>query len=207
VKSQKERMLAGELYVANDAELSRENHRAKRLVREFNQTTEEQPEERQRLLTAMFHKIGAGGYIEPPFHTDYGTNTTIGQHFYANYDAIFVDVNRITIGDNVFMGPRVGLYTAGHPIDAAIRAEELEYGWPITIGNDVWIGGNVVINPGVTIGSNVVIGSGSVVTQDIPDNVVAVGNPCHVLREITAADHDYWAKQRAAYFADRDDEN
>ncbi|MGA3558026.1 maltose acetyltransferase domain-containing protein, partial [Lactiplantibacillus plantarum] len=92
VKSQKERMLAGELYVANDAELSRENHRAKRLVWEFNQTTEEQPEERQRLLTAMFHKIGAGGYIEPPFHTDYGTNTTIGQHFYANYDAIFVDV-------------------------------------------------------------------------------------------------------------------
>jgi maltose O-acetyltransferase len=105
------------------------------------------------------------------------------------------------------MGPRVGLYTAGHPIDAAIRAEELEYGWPITIGNDVWIGGNVVINPGVTIGSNVVIGSGSVVTHDIPDNVVAVGNPCHVLREITADDHDYWAKQRAAYFADRDDEN
>ncbi len=163
MKTQKERMLAGELYVADDPELGRENHRAKRLVREFNQTTEAQPEERQRLLTAMFNKIGDGGYIEPPFHTDYGSNTTIGKHFYANYDAIFIDVGRITIGDNVFMGPRVGLYTAGHPIDAAIRAEQLEYGWPITIGHDVWFGGNVVVNPGVTIGSNVVIGTGSVV--------------------------------------------
>ncbi|KZT83960.1 Galactoside O-acetyltransferase [Lactiplantibacillus plantarum] len=107
MKTQKERMLAGELYVADDPELGRENHRAKRLVREFNQTTEAQPEERQRLLTAMFNKIGDGGYIEPPFHTDYGSNTTIGKHFYANYDAIFIDVGRITIGDNVFMGPRV----------------------------------------------------------------------------------------------------
>lgn len=107
MKTQKERMLAGELYVADDPELGRENHRAKRLVREFNQTTEAQPEERQRLLTAMFNKIGDGGYIEPPFHTDYGSNTTIGKHFYANYDAIFIDVGRITIGDNVVVNPGV----------------------------------------------------------------------------------------------------
>lgn len=203
MKSQKERMLAGELYVAHDEELGRENLRAKRMTRLFNQTTEEQAQERQRLLKTMFKRFGDGGYIEPPFHTDYGTNTTIGKNFYANYDAIFVDCGPITIGDNVFMGPRVGLYTAGHPIDAGIRAEQLEYGRGITIGNDVWIGGNVVVNPGVTIGSNVVIGSGSVVTHDIPDNVVAVGNPCRVLREINQRDHDEWARQKAAYYADR----
>lgn len=203
MKSQKERMLAGELYVAQDEELGRENKRAKRLTRLFNQSTEEQQEERQRLLNAMFKQFGAGGYVEPPFHTDYGTNTVIGKNFYANYDAIFVDCGPITIGDNVFMGPRVGLYTAGHPIDAGIRSEQLEYGKGITIGDDVWFGGNVVVNPGVTIGSNVVIGSGSIVTHDIPDNVVAVGNPCRVLRPITQQDHDEWAKQKAAYYADR----
>jgi len=207
MKSQKERMLAGELYIADDAELGRENRRAKQLTRQFNQTTEDQMAERQQLLTAMFKRIGKKGYIEPPFRTDYGTNTTIGDNFYANYDAIFVDVGPITIGDNVFMGPRVGLYTAGHPIDAEIRAEQLEYGWPITIGNDVWFGGNVVVNPGVTIGSNVVIGSGSIVTHDIPDNVVAVGNPCRVLRPITEQDHDYWDQQRAVYFADQNESN
>lgn len=203
MKSQKERMLAGELYVANDPELRRENHRAKRLTRLYNQTTEAQPQERQRLLSEMFKQIGAGGYLEPPFHTDYGTNTTIGKHFYANYDAIFVDVGPITIGDNVMFGPRVGLYTAGHPLDAVIRNEQLEYGKAITIGDNVWFGGNVVVNPGVTIGSNVVIGSGSIVTHDIPDNVVAVGNPCRVLRELSQRDKDYWEAQKAAYEADR----
>ncbi|MFC6202837.1 sugar O-acetyltransferase [Lactiplantibacillus nangangensis] len=206
MKTQKERMLAGELYIADDAELGRESRRGKRLARIYSQTTENDGDYRTELLSQLFNKIGSNGYVEPPFHTDYGSNTTIGANFYANYDAIFIDVARITIGDNVFMGPRVGLYTAGHPIDAEIRAEQLEYGQPITIGNDVWFGGNVVVNPGVTIGSNVVIGSGSVVTKDIPDGVVAVGNPCHVLRKITDKDRDYWAKQKAAYFADRDDE-
>jgi len=206
MKTQKERMLAGELYIADDAELGRESRHGKRLARIYSQTTENEGDYRTELLGQLFNKIGPNGYVEPPFHTDYGSNTTIGANFYANYDAIFIDVARITIGDNVFMGPRVGLYTAGHPIDAEIRAEQLEYGLPITIGNDVWFGGNVVVNPGVTIGSNVVIGSGSVVTKDIPDGVVAVGNPCHVLRKITDKDRDYWAKQKAAYFADRDDE-
>ncbi|CAM3165260.1 sugar O-acetyltransferase [Lactiplantibacillus plajomi] len=155
------------------------------------------------MLSEMFKQIGSGGYLEPPFHTDYGTNTTIGKNFYANYDAIFVDVGPITIGDNVMFGPRVGLYTAGHPLDAAIRNEQLEYGKAITIGDNVWFGGNVVVNPGVTIGSNVVIGSGSIVTHDIPDNVVAVGNPCRVLRELSQQDKDYWQAQKAAYEADR----
>lgn len=203
MKSQKERMLAGELYIAHDEELGRENHHAKRVTRLFNQTTEDQPEERQRLLKQLFKQIGPGSYVEPPFHTDYGTNTTIGKNFYANYDAIFVDCGPITIGDNVFLGPRVGLYTAGHPIDAAIRNEQLEYGKGITIGNGVWIGGNAVLNPGVHIGNNVVIGSGSIVTHDIPDNVVAAGNPCRVLRRINEEDHERWEREKAAYYADR----
>jgi len=206
MKTQKERMLAGELYIADDPELSREMREGKRLARAYSQTTEDEGATRTELLTQIFNKIGKNGYLEPPFHTDYGRNTTIGDNFYANYDAIFIDVAPITIGNNVFMGPRVGLYTAGHPIDAEIRAEQLEYGYPITIGDNVWFGGNVVVNPGVTIGSNVVIGSGSIVTKDIPDGVVAVGNPCHVLRQITAQDQQYWAKQKAAYYADRDDE-
>ncbi|WP_137625309.1 sugar O-acetyltransferase [Lactiplantibacillus pingfangensis] len=205
MKTQKERMLAGELYIADDPELGREMRRGKRLARAYSQTTEGEGAYRSDLLKQLFNKIGQNGYLEPPFHTDYGSNTTIGDNFYANYDAIFIDVAPITIGNNVFMGPRVGLYTAGHPIDAEIRAEQLEYGLPITIGDNVWFGGNVVVNPGVTIGSNVVIGSGSIVTKDIPDGVVAVGNPCHVLREITTQDRDYWEKQKAAYYADCED--
>ncbi|AVK63678.1 galactoside O-acetyltransferase [Lactobacillus sp. CBA3606] len=204
MKSQKARMLAGELYIAQDPQLSQESRHGKRLARIYSQTTEAEGAYRQELLTALFKKIGPNGYIEPPFHTDYGTNTTIGKNFYANYDAIFVDCGPITIGDNVFMGPRVGLYTAGHPIDPVIRREQYEYGRAITIGHDVWIGGNVVINPGVTIGDNVVIGSGSIVTKSIPDNVVAVGNPCRVLRPITAADQSAWQQQKAAYLADQD---
>ncbi|MFC6180163.1 sugar O-acetyltransferase [Lactiplantibacillus daowaiensis] len=203
MKTEKERMLAGDLYIANDRQLAQEMRHGRRLTRIFNQTTEIDNDFRSEILKQLFKQVGPNHYIEPPFHIDYGTNTTIGKNFYANYDAIFVDCAEIKIGDNVFMGPRVGLYTAGHPIDAVIRSEQLEYAKPITIGNDVWLGGNVVVNPGVTIGNNVVIGSGSVVTKDIPDNVVAVGNPCHVLRPITEADHILWQRQKEAYFADQ----
>ncbi|WP_416353802.1 sugar O-acetyltransferase [Agrilactobacillus fermenti] len=202
--SQKERMLSGQLYKAADPEIRKVNARARKLTRLFNQTTEEQMAYRQELLKELFGQTGDQIYIEQPFHIDYGTHTTIGNHFYANYDCIFIDTAPITIGANVYLAPRVGLYTAGHPIDAAIRNEELEYGYPITIGDNVWIGGNTVVNPGVTIGSNVVIGSGSIVVKDIPDNVVAVGNPCKVLRPITQADQDYWQQQKAAYLADQD---
>ncbi|VDG20056.1 sugar O-acetyltransferase [Lactiplantibacillus mudanjiangensis] len=203
MKTQKERMLAGELYIADDRELAQAMRHGRRLTRIFNQTTEIDNDFRSEILKQLFKQVGDNHYIEPPFHIDYGSNTTIGKNFYANYDAIFVDCAEIKIGDNVFMGPRVGLYTAGHPIDAVIRNEQLEYAKPITIGNDVWLGGNVVVNPGVTIGNNVVIGSGSVVTKDIPDNVVAVGNPCKVLRPITEADHILWQRQKEAYFADQ----
>ncbi|WP_412988559.1 sugar O-acetyltransferase [Pediococcus siamensis] len=200
----KERMLNSQLYVANDPELRRDFKHGRVLTRLFNQTTEEQEAYRRALISKIFGKVGDHAHVEPPFHTDYGINTTIGQNFYANYDCIFIDVGQITIGDNVMFGPRVGLYTAGHPIDPTVRNEGYEYGYPITIGNNVWIGGNVVVNPGVNIGNNVVIGSGSIVTHDIPDNVIAVGNPCRILREINDEDKQKWEAQKQAYLIDED---
>ncbi|KRO17115.1 sugar O-acetyltransferase [Lacticaseibacillus saniviri] len=200
MRTQREKMLAGDLYIASDPELQALSHRGKTIVRTYNETTEEQNDLRRQLLEQLWAKVGEHAYIEPPFHTDYGQHTEVGDNFYMNYDGIIIDVAPVKIGNNVMFGPRAGIYTAGHPIDAAIRNEGLEFGKPITIGNDVWVGGNVVINPGVTIGSNVVIGSGSVVTKDIPDNVVAVGNPCHVLRAITTADTELWEKEKQRYF-------
>ncbi|MEG2679898.1 MAG: sugar O-acetyltransferase [Oscillospiraceae bacterium] len=193
----KKKMLAGKLYIAADEELARDNQKARRLTRLLNSSTEAEMDTRPALLRELFRAVGTSCYIEPPFRCDYGCNITIGDNFYANYDCIMIDVCPVTIGNNVFFGPRVGLYTAGHPIDAAIRATGLEFGAPISIGNDVWIGGGVIVNPGVTIGSNVVIGSGSVVTRDLPNGVVAAGNPCRVLRQITEADRIFWEKQRA----------
>lgn len=202
MRSEKEKMLSGDLYIAHDDELRVDFKRAKRLVREFNQTTEDQRDKRNEIIQKLFKKSGKGVYLEPPFYTDYGCNTEVGDNFYANYEAIILDIAEVKIGNNVLFGPRVGLYTAGHPIDAVIRNEAFEYGKPITIGDNVWVGGNVVINPGVTIGSNVVIGSGAIVTKDIPDNVIAVGNPCKVLREINEQDKKYWELEKQKYFED-----
>ena len=200
MRSQKDRMLSGDLYIADDPELAKDFHKAKRLLREYNQTTEYQETDRKKILDDLFKQSGKKIHIEPPFHTDYGCNTVIGENFYSNYDCIILDIANVKIGDNVMFGPRVGLYTAGHPIDAVIRNEYYEYGKPITIGNNVWAGGNVVVNPGVTIGDNVVIGSGAVVTKDIPSNVIAVGNPCKVLREINDQDKKYWEAEKQRYF-------
>lgn len=200
MRSQKERMLSGDLYIADDPELAKDFHKAKRLLREYNQTTEYQEADRQAILKDLFKQSGKKIHIEPPFHTDYGCNTVIGENFYSNYDCIILDIANVKIGDNVMFGPRVGLYTAGHPIDAVIRNEHYEYGKPITIGNNVWVGGNVVFNPGVTVGDNVVIGSGSIVTKDIPSSVIAVGNPCKVLREINDQDKKYWEMEKKRYF-------
>ncbi|MCL1946321.1 MAG: sugar O-acetyltransferase [Chitinivibrionia bacterium] len=182
--TEKEKMLSGELYTAADEELRRDFLNARKITMAFNETNAEETQRRKELLSQLFEKIGENIYIEPPFRCDYGCNISAGDNFYANFDCIILDVNKVKIGKNVKFGPRVCVYTAAHPIDAKIRNSLLEYGLPITIGDDVWIGGNVVINPGITIGSNVVIGSGSVVTKNIPDNVVAVGNPCRILREI-----------------------
>lgn len=191
----------GELYKLNDdKELNEDFMRARRLTRLFNSMTEEQMEERKEIIKELFKSTGENVHVEQTFHCDYGCHISVGENFYANYDCIMVDVCEIIIGDNVLLAPRVGIYTAGHPIDAAVRNEGLEFGKPVIIGDNVWIGGNAVINPGVTIGSGVVIGSGSVVTKDIPDHVVAVGNPCRVLRKINEEDKIYWEKEREKYY-------
>ena len=194
--TEKELMLAGELYVASDAELRKKQLERFRFMDEFNATKYEDFEKREELARKIFASVGKNPVINKPFHCDYGCHISIGDNFFANFDCVMLDVNRITIGNNVFIAPRVCLYTAGHPIDAEIRNERLEYGKPITIGDNVWIGGSVVVNPGVKIGSNVVIGSGSVVTKDIPDGVVACGNPCTVKRKITEADKIFWQKEK-----------
>ena len=197
----KELMLMGELYKLNDdKELNEDFMRARRLTRLFNSMTEEQMEERKEIIKELFKSTGENVHVEQTFHCDYGCHISVGENFYANYDCIMVDVCEIIIGDNVLLAPRVGIYTAGHPIDAAVRNEGLEFGKPVIIGDNVWIGGNAVINPGVTIGSGVVIGAGSVVTKDIPDHVVAVGNPCRVLRKINEEDKIYWEKEREKYY-------
>lgn len=199
--TEKEKMLSGNLYMANDKELKVDVKKSRMLTRLFNNTTEEQKEYRAELLKELLKKTGDNIYIEPSFKCDYGCNISVGNNFYANFDCIILDVCNVDIGENVFFAPRVCIYTAGHPIDAEVRNTGLEFGKPVKIGNNVWVGGSTVINPGVNIGNNVVIGSGSVVTKDIPDNVIAVGNPCTVLREITEEDKMYWEKKKEEYYS------
>lgn len=183
MKTEKEKMLAGELYQAFGPELANERLNAKRLCRNFNALTEDLLEERRAVLKELLGTCPSGTYIESTFRCDYGYNIHLGENFYANYDLIILDVCRVTIGKNCMIGPRVSIYTAGHPIDAETRISGLEFGSPVTIGDNVWIGGNAVINPGVNIGDNVVIASGAVVTKDVPDNVVVAGIPAKVIRE------------------------
>lgn len=182
--TEKEKMLAGEMYSPADEELRKEFKNARRLIRLFNETTEEEVEYRTKLLKELFGGTGENIYIEPSFKCDYGSNIYVGENFYANFDCIILDVCEVTIGDNCMLAPRVCIYTATHPIDPIERISGYEYGKPVNIGNNVWIGGNSVINPGVTIGNNVVVASGSVVTKDIPDNVVVGGNPAKIIKEI-----------------------
>ena len=190
--TQRERMLSGGLYSAADPELFRLRQEARRLTRLYNQTDEDQPEERRRLLEALLGGVGENAFLEPPFRCDYGGNITVGRDFYANYDCIILDVCPVTIGDRVLFGPRVGLYGAGHPLDPEVRAGGLENGGPITIGDDVWLGGGVVVLPGVTIGAGAVIAAGAMVTRDIPSGVLAAGVPCRVLRPLNERDRTYW---------------
>ncbi len=203
--TQKERMLAGLVYKVMDPELRKEHHRAKSLTRQLNETTELEEDRRRELVQELFGSAGAGAYIEPPFYCDYGIHTTVGKNFYANYNCVILDVCPVTIGDNVMLAPNVGIYAASHPIDPEVRASGLECGRPVTIGDHVWIGGNAVICPGVTIGNNVVIGAGAVVCGDIPDNVVAAGNPCRVIREITEEEKRVWQEQAAQWHAECDE--
>lgn len=197
--SEKKRMLSGELYRAIDKELGKDNKKARKLMKKFNNTEIEEYEYRKQIISDLFESVGNNCYIEPPFRCDYGCHISVGDNFYANFDCIILDVNKVRIGKNVFFAPRVNIFTAGHPIDTDIRNLMLEFGTPVEIGDNVWVGGNSVINPGVKIGNNVVIGSGSVVTKDIPSGVVAAGNPCKVIRKITDEDKAFWEAKRQKY--------
>lgn len=194
--TQKERMLNELPYKAWLDGLAEEREACKQKVYELNTLP---PKERNRIpamLKELLGKTGETLFIEPPFHCDYGWNIEVGENFFANYNLTILDVGKVTIGKNAQIAPNVSIYTAGHPIHPDSRNSGYEYGIPITIGDNVWIGGSTVILPGVTIGNNVVIGAGSVVSKDIPDNKIAVGNPCRVIREITEEDRKYYFKDR-----------
>jgi len=182
--SERERMVAGELYNALDAELCAARTRARVLCHALNATRPTEEAERRRLLGELFAAGGDTVWLEPPFYCDYGANITLGQRVYFNFNCVVLDVCPVRIGDCTLFGPAVQVYTALHPLNAELRRKQ-EYARPVTIGSDVWVGGAAIICPGVTIGDRTVIGAGSVVTRDIPAGVLAVGNPCRVVREIT----------------------
>ncbi len=194
--NQKERMLAGLPYKAWLDGLREERMENKLKIHKYNQLCPDEEEKIEELIRSILGKAGKDVHIEAPFHCDYGSNIEAGDYFYANYNCTILDVGKVIIGDNVMFAPNVSIYTAGHPIHPDSRNSGYEYGIPVTIGNNVWIGGNVVINPGVTIGNDVVIGAGSVVTKDIPDRVVALGNPCRVVRQIVEDDRKYYYKNK-----------
>lgn len=194
----RDRMTSGLLYRIND-ELMADLLHARKLLRLYNSSTEGDWEYRTRILQQLLGSMGEDVYFEPNFRCDYGTQINIGDHFYANFDCVILDGCPVTIGNHVMFGPQVGIYTASHPIDASVRASMLEYGSPVTIGNHVWVGGHTVINGGVEIGNESIIGSGSVVTKSIPAGVIAAGNPCRVLREITPEDSSIWEKRKLQF--------
>ena len=194
--TQKERMLANLPYKAWMDGLEEERTENRKRIYEYNNLPPEQWGRKTDLLKGILGKTGEIVHINAPFHCDYGYNIEVGENFFANYNLVILDVGKVRIGDNAQIAPNVSIYTAGHPVHPDSRNSGYEYGIDVNIGDNVWIGGNVCIMPGVTIGSNVVIGAGSVVTRDIPDNVIAVGNPCRVVREITDADRDFYYKDR-----------
>ena len=194
--TEKEKMLKGMLYYADsDEQLKQERFDAKNLCYDYNLIRPHETEKQLELLEKLCGKVGEDCTIVAPFWCDYGYNIEIGDHFFANHNLVILDCAKVKFGDHVFIAPDCGFHTAGHPIDFEKRNQGLEYAYPITVGDNVWIGAGVQVMPGVTIGNNVVIGGGSVVVKDIPDDSVAVGNPCKVLRKITEADkHKCWDK-------------
>ncbi len=179
----------------SDEEVFEEQKRARKLTQELNTADRTDFETIRGIVKELLGK-SEGAFINPPFYCDYGSHIEVGKNFFANYNCTILDVAKVIIGDNCQMAPNVAIYTAGHPVHPDTRTTAYEYGIEVTIGDNVWIGGNTVICPGVHIGSNTVIGAGSVVTKDIPDWVIAAGNPCRVLREITDADRRYYFRDR-----------
>jgi maltose O-acetyltransferase len=184
MSEQKDRMLAGELYHANDPELRADALRCDRLLRRFNATGADDVEERATILAELLGSIGEGVVVRPPLAMDYGYQTTIGDGTFINGGAVILDVGRVAIGADVQIGPNVQLLTPTHPLEPALRRTGVEAAEPITIGDNVWLGGGVIVCPGVTIGRDTVVGAGAVVTRDLPPGVLAVGSPARVVREL-----------------------
>lgn len=195
--SDREKLHSGELYWPSDEKIMAEQRQCMERLYDFNATRPSEGETRTQLLKEMFAQIGEGCYIEPPLHANWGGHFVhFGKGVYANFNLTLVDDTHIYVGDYTMIGPNVTIATAGHPIWPTLREKGYQYNMPVRIGRNCWIGGGVVIVPGVTIGDNVVIGAGSVVTKDLPDNVVAVGNPCRVLRPVSEHDREYYFKDR-----------
>ena len=183
-KTEREKMLNGELYLATDEELTRMHFIARRLLYDFNFSQPNEVNRQKDIISSLFGNIGANFTVRPPFYCDYGCHIFAGNNLYINYDCTILDCNTVHLGNDVLLAPKVQIYTAYHPTNPEIRLTGKELASPVTIGNNVWLGGGVIVCPGVTIGSNVTIGAGSVVTKDIPDNVVAAGNPCRVIKKV-----------------------
>lgn len=189
METEKMKALAGKLYDANyDPELLAERAACAELLYDYHQLRPSQEAERRSLLRRLFGRVGENATVVPPFHCDYGYNIEVGENFFLNAGCVILDGAKVSFGDNVFVAPHCGFYTAGHPLDVARRNQGLEYARPITIGDNVWIGAEVCVLPGVSIGEGSVIGAGSVVTKDIPAHVLAFGNPCRVIRELKGGD-------------------
>lgn len=192
----REKMKNGMLYVDIGEGLDEERERCKELLYDYNHTRPSEKTKRKDILKELLGDTGDDVWIEPPVHMAYGKNVHIGNHFYANFNLVIVDDIDVYIGEHVMIAPNVTITPTGHPVDPDLRKPGTQFSIPVRIGNNVWIGSNAVILPGVTIGDNSVIGAGSVVTNDIPENVVAVGNPCRVLREINERDKEFYYKNR-----------
>ena len=177
-------MLAGELYRPLDGELHSLHLRAEKIFAKYNKIPANKPEKREKVIKTLFGKTGDKIKVETPFYCDYGFNIEVGDNFFANYGCVILDVNKVKIGKNCFLAPNVSIYSATHPVKAEERYNGVEYGFPVTIGDNCWIGGNAVICPNVTIGDNVVVGAGSVVVKDVPSNVVVAGNPAKIIKTL-----------------------
>ncbi len=186
--TEKEKMLSGLLFYTKDKHLKAEGNQAADLQFKLNNTLPSLQKKRKKIIKELLGKTGESFDIRSPFYCDFGYNIEIGENFFANFGCVILDVGKVIFGDNVLLGPQVNIFTVNHPLDVEERASCIEYGEQITIGNNVWIGGASIILPGVSIGDNSVIGAGSVITKDIPANVLAFGNPCRVIREITEKD-------------------
>lgn len=183
-KTEREKMLNNELYLATDEELATMHLKTRQILHVFNFSQPQEIDQQQENILSLFGRIGSNFVVRPPFYCDYGCHIFAGDNLYINYDCTILDCNTVHLGNNVLLAPKVQIYTAYHPLDPEVRLSGKELAAPVTIGDNVWLGGGVIVCPGISIGSNATIGAGSVVTKDIPNNVVAVGNPCRVIKEV-----------------------